>query len=111
VARHGGEPVLVADDGEPEGCRAHATVGISWHGALEHDALRRALLAWVAEQRGRRFVASDTPFAALRAARLDVLGDLIADHVDTAALTALIEGGVPPDLPTLTTEVRPCCAS
>jgi adenosylcobyric acid synthase len=111
VARHGGEPVLVADDGEPEGCRAHATVGISWHGALEHDALRRALLAWVAEQRGRRFVASDTPFAALRAARLDVLGDLIADHVDTAALTALIEGGVPADLPTLTTEVRPCCAS
>jgi adenosylcobyric acid synthase len=111
VRRHGGEPVLVADDGEPDGCRVGAVVGFSWHGALEHDGFRRALLGWVADARGRRFVPGSTSFAAIRAARLDVLGDLVEDHLDTARLAALIEGGPPDDLPTVTTEVRQCCAS
>jgi adenosylcobyric acid synthase len=111
VERHGGAPVVTGDDGEPEGCQAGAVAGLSWHGALEHDGFRRALLRWVAERRGRRFVAGATPFAAARAARLDVLGDLVADHLDTVALAGLIEHGAPEDLPTLTTEVRPCCAS
>jgi adenosylcobyric acid synthase len=111
VSRAGGEPLLAADDGEPDGCRAGTVLGTSWHGALEHDAFRRALLGWVADRRGRRFVAGTGSFAAARAARLDVLGDLVERHVDTGRLTALIEHGVPADLPTLTTEVRPCCAS
>jgi adenosylcobyric acid synthase len=65
----------------------------------------------VASVRGRRFVPGSTSFAAARAVRLDILGDLVADHLDTARLTALIEGGIPADLPTVHTEVRPCCAS
>jgi adenosylcobyric acid synthase len=111
VERHGGEPVLAADDGEPDGCRISMTIGTSWHGILEHDEFRRALVGRVAAARGRRWVPGSGSFAAAREARLDVLGDLIADHVDTERLTALIEAGVPADLPTLTTEVRPCCAS
>ncbi len=111
VERHGGETLLVADDGEPDGCVAGSVLGTAWHGALEHDGYRRALLARVAAQRGRRFVPGTGSFAAARAARLDALGDLIADHVDTERLTALIEGGAPTDLPTIETEVRPCCAS
>jgi adenosylcobyric acid synthase len=111
VERHGGEPLLQADDGEPDGCASGATFGTAWHGALEHDAFRRALLANVATARGRRFVPGTTPFAAARERRHDALGDLVEHHVDTARLTALIEGGVPSDLPSLETEVRPCCAS
>jgi adenosylcobyric acid synthase len=112
VAREGGEPILtVADDGELEGCHAGAVLGLSWHGVLEHDEFRRALLKWVAGERGRRFVPGSQPFAAARAARLDTLGELISGHIDTDRLTALIEGGPPADLPTLTTEVRRCCVS
>jgi adenosylcobyric acid synthase len=111
VQRHGGEGLLVSDDGEPDGCRAGAVFGISWHGALEHDAFRRAFLERVAALRGRGFVAGTGSFAAARESRLDVLGDLVADHLDTGRLTALLEGGVPADLPSLATEVRPCCAS
>jgi adenosylcobyric acid synthase len=111
VERRGGEPVLKDDDGEPDGCRVAMTVGTSWHGALEHDEFRRAFLAQTAAARGRRWTPGTQAFAATREARLDVLGDLIADHLDTARLTALIEGGIPADLPTITTEVRPCCAS
>jgi adenosylcobyric acid synthase len=106
VERRGGEPVI--DD---EGCRAGNVVGFSWHGALEHDDFRRALLRWVAATRGRHFVPGATPFAAARAARLGALGDLVAEHVDTAQLAALIEDGLPRDLPTLTTEVRECSVS
>jgi len=111
VARAGGDPLLVADDGEPDGCRLGSVLGTSWHGALEHDAWRRALLAEVAAARGRSFTPGATPFARAREARLDALGDLVADHLDTARLGELIEGGPPGDLPTIRTEVRPCCAS
>jgi adenosylcobyric acid synthase len=106
VQRHGGEPVM-----EDEGCRAGCVVGFSWHGAFERDDFRRALLGWVAEARGRRFVPGTKPFAAARTARLDALGDLVAAHVDTARLAALIEDGPAQDLPTVTTGVRECYAS
>jgi adenosylcobyric acid synthase len=103
--------LFVADDGEPDGCRAGSVIGTSWHGVLEHDAFRRALLAHVATVRGRRFVPGTGSFAAAREARLNVLGDLVEQHLDTARLTALIEGGVPIDLPTIATEMRPCVPS
>ncbi len=108
---HGGEPLLVAEDGELDGCRRGSVLGTSWHGALEHDDFRRALLRWVAERRGVTFLPGTRPFADVRAARLDVLGDLIEEHLDTARLAALIEGGMPEGLPTVHTEVRECCAS
>ena len=106
VERHGGS-ALIGD----EGCRGGAVIGLSWHGALEHDAFRRALLAHVAAARGRRFVPGTTPFAAIREAHLDALGDLIAGHVDTARLAELIEDGPPAGLPTLETKVLACSAS
>jgi len=85
-----------------DGCRAGAVWGTSWHGTLENDAFRRAFLAEVAALAGRDFTASpDTDFAALREARLDVLGDLAADHLDTAALGRLITSGPPPGLPVI----------
>jgi adenosylcobyric acid synthase len=85
-----------------DGCRRGALWGTSWHGALENDEFRRAFLAEVAALAGRDFRPSpDTSFAAVREARLDVLGDLVAGHLDTAALTRLIEDGPVPGLPAL----------
>jgi len=85
-----------------DGCRAGAVWGTSWHGTLESDAFRRAFLTEVAALAGRDFTVSpDTDFAALRQARLDVLGGLVADHLDTAALGRLIDGGPPPGLPVI----------
>ena len=53
--------------------------------------------------RGRRRAdarpAPDTDFAALRETWLDALGDLVEQHLDTAALTRLIETGAPSGLP------------
>jgi adenosylcobyric acid synthase len=109
-----GEPVhgyeihhgfVVVDDGaEPflDGVRRGATFGTTWHGALENDGFRRAFLTEVARQAGRRFaVAPDTAFAAVREARLDRLGDLIAEHADTAAIGRLLASGPPSGLPLL----------
>lgn len=109
VERRGGEPLLLAEDGEVEGCRSGSVLGTSWHGALEHDGFRRALLAWAAEQRGRRFTAGTASFVARREARLDALGETIGEHLDTAALEKIICGGPPAGMPTIATEVRPCC--
>jgi adenosylcobyric acid synthase len=105
------QALLVADDGEPDGCAAGVLYGTSWHGALEHDDFRRALLQRVASARGRTFVPGTTPFQVARASRLDALGDLVEHHLDTAVLGELIAHGARTDLPTIVPEVRPCCAS
>jgi adenosylcobyric acid synthase len=96
--------VTVDGDAEPflDGVRSGSVWGTTWHGALENDGFRRAFLTEVARASGRRFtVAPDTDFAAVREARLDALGDLIAEHADTAALERLIEDGAPAGLPVL----------
>jgi adenosylcobyric acid synthase len=94
----GGEPVLSSEDGDL-GCRRGPVVGVAWHGLFEADSFRRAFLGWVAAERGLDWVPGTRPFAAVREQRLDVLGDLIADHTDTAALERLLEEGAPPGLP------------
>ncbi|MFG2003622.1 cobyric acid synthase [Spirillospora sp. NPDC048911] len=106
-----GEPVVAyeihhgiteAEGGEPflDGCRAGAVWGTTWHGAMENDGFRRAFLSDVAGVAGRDFTpAPDVSFAALREATLDVLGDLVEEHLDTAAVWRLIEHGAPGGLP------------
>jgi adenosylcobyric acid synthase len=96
-----GDPQLL--DGE--GSDAGAVLGTHWHGLLENDGFRRALLRRVADQAGRTgFVpAPDTSFAAHRTAQLDVLGDLVEEHIDISALEHVINHGAPVDLPVVTT--------
>ncbi len=101
---HHGVAVLDGAAAEPflDGCRAAAVWGTSWHGTMENDAFRRAFLAEVAALAGRDFrPAPGTDFGALREARLDVLGDLVAGHLDTGAVLGLISAGPPPGLPVI----------
>jgi adenosylcobyric acid synthase len=70
-----------------------------WHGALESDGFRRAFLAEVAQRTGRDWVPGTRSFEDVRQARLDVLGDLVADHLDTDAVLQLLERGAPEGLP------------
>lgn len=89
---------------DAEGSDAGAVLGTHWHGLLENDRFRRALLTRVAEQAGRVGfrVAPDTSFARERATQLDLLGDLVEAHLDTEALGHVIGHGAAPDLPVLT---------
>jgi adenosylcobyric acid synthase len=97
VAR--GDPALIA--GADEGSDGGHLLGTHWHGLFENDAFRRALLRRVARLGGRDGfrVAPGTCFAAVRAAQLDLLGDLVQTHLDTTALAELIEQGTPGRLP------------
>ncbi|WP_405011117.1 cobyric acid synthase [Kitasatospora sp. NBC_01539] len=101
VTVEGGEAFVSDGRGRAlDGCRAGAVWGTTWHGVLENDGFRRALLREAAALAGRAFVpAPDTSFAAAREERLDRLGDLIEEHADTEALWKLIEGGAPAGLP------------
>jgi len=65
-------------------------VGTSWHGAFESDGFRRAFCSWIATVRGVAWIPGTGSFAEARERRLDLLGDLIARHVDEAALHRLI---------------------
>ncbi len=85
-------------DGVRQGC----VWGTTWHGSLENDAFRRAFLADVATLSGSPWTPDgQVSFAAVRERRLDVLGDLVAEHLDTTALTRLITDGPTPGLPVL----------
>ena len=95
IRRTGGDPLFAPD----EGCRVGSTSGTVWHGVLESDGVRRQLLAGVAAATGRRWVPGTRAFEDVRQARLDALGDLVADHLDTDAVLRLLEHGPPPGLP------------
>src|SRR6201999_333351 len=88
-------------DGRAEGAVAGAVCGTHWHGAFESDEFRRRYLTDAARRAGRHGfrVAPDTRFGAVRDRALDVLGDLVEEHLDTEALWRLIEQGPPKDLP------------
>ena len=73
--------------------------GTVWHGGLESDGARRALLAEVAAAVGRDWRPGPTSFEALRQRRLVALGDLVADHLDIDAVRALLADGAPAGLP------------
>jgi adenosylcobyric acid synthase len=82
---HGGEAF-------PGGCRDGATWGTLWHGMLENDGFRRAFLGEVSAAADRADWAPcpDTVFAARRKQRLDLLGDAVERHLDTARLLEIL---------------------
>jgi adenosylcobyric acid synthase len=97
-----GEPPLI----EPaEGADGGLVLGTHWHGLLENDGFRRALLRRVAEQAGRTgfTAAADTRFAVERERQLELLGDLVEQHLNTPALEDVIRHGAPAGLPIVTT--------
>ncbi|HUZ35386.1 MAG TPA: cobyric acid synthase CobQ, partial [Streptosporangiaceae bacterium] len=96
---HHGVVHATGGDRFPGGCAAGAVSGTSWHGLLENDGFRRAYLHQAASTAGRGFLPGQMSFQARREQQLDILGDLITGHTDTAALLRLIEQGAPPGLP------------
>ncbi len=106
LSRNGGEPLVADGSSDGEGCAAGAVLGTSWHGLLEGDAVRRALLGWVAKRRGIDWQPGSMPFAEVRERHLDRLGDLVEEHADTDALLDLIQNGAPAGLPTLAAGVH-----
>jgi adenosylcobyric acid synthase len=95
--------LVTTADGEPEGVLADGVAATHWHGLLENDGVRRAVLRWAAAESGRDFTpAPDVSFARARSAQLDLLGDLVEEHLDTAAVLGLIDNGAPAGLPVLT---------
>jgi adenosylcobyric acid synthase len=103
VRRDGGESLFSTGD-DTEGCMKGTTLGTSWHGVLESDGFRRALLLWVARERSLDWSPGESSFAAAREAQLEKLGDLVAEHVDREALMRLVEDGSPSGLPVVSSQ-------
>ena len=93
--------LMSVSDGSPEGAVVGNVSGTHWHGTFESDEFRRRFLTEAARQAGRHgfTVAPDTRFASVRERALDVLGDLVEEHLDTEALWRLIEDGPATGLP------------
>ena len=82
-------------DSFPGGHAVGAVRGSIWHGTLECDAYRRALLDDVAATTGARWSAAPgaTPFAARREGMIDILADALETHVDVDAVIAIAKEG------------------
>jgi adenosylcobyric acid synthase len=80
----------------PGGARRGRVLGTMWHGTLEGDEFRTSVLAMLG-------VPGPSPvrFEEARQARLDLLGDLVEEHLDVDALLLLAQHGAPSGLPML----------
>ncbi|ABL82013.1 MULTISPECIES: cobyric acid synthase [unclassified Nocardioides] len=83
------------------GAREGHVLGTMWHGSLEGDAFRTAFLTEVARLTGHVWEPSGVSFAAAREGRMELLADLVEEHLDVAAIAALASEGVPDGLPVL----------
>jgi adenosylcobyric acid synthase len=83
-------------DAFPGGARSGRVLGTTWHGTLEGDAFRASVLAMLDDREP-----SAVRFADARAARLDLLGDLVEEHLDVPGLLELARAGAPAGLPVL----------
>jgi adenosylcobyric acid synthase len=81
------------------GCRAGSVWGTIWHGLLDDDSARHALLTEIAAAVGKPGPDGSTSFRTLREDRLDRLADAVEAHLDTDLLLGLIEKGPPAGLP------------
>jgi adenosylcobyric acid synthase len=91
--------VVTAADGVeelPGGARSGRVLGTMWHGTFEDDGFRGSVLAMLGDREP-----STVSFPAAREARLDLLGDLLEEHLDVDALVRLAETGPLRDLPLL----------
>ncbi|WP_371682651.1 cobyric acid synthase [Aeromicrobium sp. A1-2] len=98
---HHGRITPGGDESFLGGARSTNVFGTMWHGSLESDEFRRALLGEAASLAGRSYEPSDVSFAQRREARLDLLGDLMERHLDVDALLTLSTAGAPTGLTVL----------
>ena len=81
------------------GARSGQVYGTMWHGSLESDGFRSAFLSEALD-----VPPSGVRFEVARHQRIDLLADLVEEHLDVDALVGLARDGAP-DLPSLRTEV------
>jgi adenosylcobyric acid synthase len=98
-----GTPFVALDDEHAagvDGVQVGRWFGTTLHGLLEEDGFRRDFLARVARERGKEFVSAGPSFAAAREQALDAVADAMAEHLDLAAIDALIAEAAPAGAPT-----------
>ncbi|WP_330257380.1 cobyric acid synthase [Nocardia sp. NBC_00565] len=98
-----GDPAWFELNGSPEGSARAAIWGTHLHGLLESDEFRRRWLREVAERAGRHgfVVADDISVSEIRSSQLDLLADLIENHLDIKGIERLLTDGAPSDLPAI----------
>jgi adenosylcobyric acid synthase len=91
---HGQVVRSAADDWAGVGVRRDAVFGTHWHGLFDNDEFRRIWLTRAAAAAGRPgfVVADDIDVSARRDAQLDVMADLVQNHLDVAAVLDLVDG-------------------
>lgn len=106
VTHHGDRCLLTDADGVPEGSIRGSVRGTHWHGLLESDEYRRGLLRAVAGPDSGFVVSPHTSVAAVREQQLDLLADLVEQHLDQEALERIIGTTPPMDLPVVSSRLE-----
>lgn len=96
----------VDPDGAAQGWVRGGVFGTHWHGLLDNDRFRHAWLTTVAALVGRPgFRPGGVSVPARREAQLDLIADLLADHLDLDAVLGLLDGP-PRPAPVITAALR-----
>ncbi|MEZ5211288.1 cobyric acid synthase [Gordonia sp. (in: high G+C Gram-positive bacteria)] len=96
VVRSAETPWLRDDTLGPEGARRGAVYGTHCHGLLESDDFRRAFLTEIASAAGKPGFVPEPGLrvTAVRENQLDLLADLVDEHLDMSAVQRLLTDGV-----------------
>ncbi|WP_035718785.1 cobyric acid synthase [Gordonia shandongensis] len=94
VVRSGEAPWLHERTLGPEGAQRGAVYGTHCHGLLESDDFRRGLLRDVAVAAGRGGFSPDpsVDVTGVRTGQLDLMADLITEHIDMPEIHRLLDG-------------------
>lgn len=97
------EQVWFEVDGTAQGFVRDGVFGTHWHGLMDNDDFRRDWLSRVAGAAGRTGfrVADGISVAERRDAQLDLMADLLTEHVDLDAVLGLLDGP-PVEAPVIT---------
>jgi adenosylcobyric acid synthase len=103
---HGQITSSAAQDWLGVGIRDGNVFGTHWHGLLDNDDVRRQWLTDAAAVAGRVgfVVADDVDVSSRRDGQLDLVADLLAEHLDVDAIMGLLDDGAP-RRPTITSVV------
>jgi adenosylcobyric acid synthase len=101
-----GETAWFEADGTAQGYLRGAVFGTHWHGLFDNDDFRRRWLTDAARAAGRDGfrVAEDISVPDRREAQIDTIADLLAGHLDLAAVFGLLDG-LPAAAPVISSSV------
>jgi adenosylcobyric acid synthase len=89
------QPLLILENGRPDGCQLQNVYGTYLHGFFDSEACRQSLLAALCRRKGVPLPQAAAPsYAQYKERQYSLLADSIRQHMDMALIYRILEAGL-----------------